>query len=387
MVYIASKTDTVFSVASKCGISVSKLIEQNGLTAPFELTEGETLFISHPNRTYCVCAGDDETKIYERFKISKNSLMRQNPYFAKDGFLYPGEIISISENEPLFGALSVYGYIDESTDENEAKATLPYLSALFVRAGAISHERVRLPSLGCIIKASTALKIACVDIQMNDLQALLKTDTAILAVNKEGFDGICIRFDENLAPFNAAILKSIHEKFQANGLSFFIEAPEKSIAEDSQIMRDTAAFSDGLLLQESSGMRSLGQRISNLCEYISPSTRTRIFCTLSTDCTELTKVNGCVVSENRIPLFEAKRHAHTKKRPMHREDDMGCAYFDFPFCTKGKFGTKRFIFEDARSFTSAFEELARCGGLVCKATEASLPFLYMLSCNFAINCF
>ena len=98
-------------------------------------------------------------------------------------------------------------------------------------------------------------------------------------------------------------------------------------------------------------------------------------------------MDGHIISENKIPLLEAKRHAHTKKRPMRREDGMGCAYFEFPFCTKGKLGTKRFIFEDAISFTSAFDELARCGGLICKATEASLPFLYMLSCNFAINCF
>jgi len=387
MVYITNETDTVFSVAAKCGISVQKLIEQNGLTAPFALCAGEALHIFRPSRTYCVRAGDEANKICEQFKISPYALMRQNPYFAKDGFLYPGEIISVFENEPVFGALSVYGYADEHTDENEVKATLPYLSALFICGGAMHYRQIKLPSIGHIAKACNALKIACVFVQPDDLCTFLETESPILALKKEGFDGICIDFGEHPKPFNKAILKRIHDKFQENRLSFFVEACEKSISNDSQAMRDTAAFCDGLLIKKEDGKQSLAQRIRNLREYVSPSTRTRIFCTLSTECTELTKMDGHIISENKIPLLEAKRHAHTKKRPMRREDGMGCAYFEFPFCTKGKLGTKRFIFEYAISFTSAFDELARCGGLICKATEASLPFLYMLSCNFAINCF
>lgn len=384
MIYIANDTDTVFSVASKCGISVSRLIEENVLRHPYDLVCGQALYAARPERIYRVRGGDTVSGICERFSMKERALLRANPYLAKDGFPYPGQSLVPYEGEGRFGALSVFGYMQEQAKESDTRPSLPYLTALAVLGGSIRDGTLRLPALPLYARGKVPLLLAAVTLREQDIHQLL-SDSLVSSLKKEGFDGVLLCLDCPKGQDTVTKLRAFHTLLEKENRAVFVLCSDTYMQNEPLWGRECAAATDGLLLTQTDGAMGLGRRMEALRPALTAVTQSRIFCELNTFYTEEVTVSSASSFVKKGDLSLALRQAQTKKRPMQRKEDMGCVYYEFPFCKRGQMGTKRFTFEDAGTLYAAFGRLAKSGGVLCRACTSAVPFLYMLSRYFAIN--
>src|SRR5690554_3585477 len=92
-IYIVQHGDTIESIANKFGLSIERLISDNGLINPLSLVEGQALVILHPKTTYTVKTGDTLETIAVNNGISLMELFRNNPFLYDRQYLYQDEIL------------------------------------------------------------------------------------------------------------------------------------------------------------------------------------------------------------------------------------------------------------------------------------------------------
>jgi spore germination protein len=130
-IYVVQTGDTVNSIAQKFGVSIEKLISDNGIRIPYQLVVGQTLVITYPEQVYSVKEGDTLASIAEAFDVTVMQLLRNNPEFATRQYIYPGETIVISYKNNKGSALIV-GYTYPFINDDILRMTLPYLKYLIM---------------------------------------------------------------------------------------------------------------------------------------------------------------------------------------------------------------------------------------------------------------
>ncbi|MDF2943701.1 MAG: hypothetical protein K0S01_2559 [Herbinix sp.] len=130
-IHVVQLGDTVDSIADSYGISVEKLIQDNGLTNPDNLVTGESLVIAVPEETYTVEEGDTLQDIADSHNVTVMQLFRNNPSLSDREFIYPGETLVIRYNNTK-GQLTVHGNAFPFINSGILKKTLPYLTYLSI---------------------------------------------------------------------------------------------------------------------------------------------------------------------------------------------------------------------------------------------------------------
>lgn len=137
-IYIVQPGDTVDSIAETYGVSVEKLILENGLDNPYSLVPGQTIIITYPARTHVVAEGETLGGITETYGISLMQLLRNNSFLLDRNNIYPGETLVISYDTT--GSLVTNAYTYHYINRNTLRRTLPYLTYLSVFNYGISEE-------------------------------------------------------------------------------------------------------------------------------------------------------------------------------------------------------------------------------------------------------
>lgn len=127
-IYVVKSGDTVYSVAQEYGVSVERLIIDNGLTDPFELVIGQTLVILYPQQVHTVRAGDTIRSIALQYDSTVVQIYRNNPQLQAQPSLMEGEALVISFQQQKEGIMSVNGYAYPFIDRDLYRETLPYLT-------------------------------------------------------------------------------------------------------------------------------------------------------------------------------------------------------------------------------------------------------------------
>ncbi len=128
-IYVVQQGDTIASIASAFGVSVERIILENGLYASDNLVVGQTLVITYPSQVYIVQEGDTLDGIAEAFQVTVMQLLRNNPSLSNRSYLVSGETLVISYNNDN-GSLFVDGYAYSFIDKDLLRMTLPYLTNL-----------------------------------------------------------------------------------------------------------------------------------------------------------------------------------------------------------------------------------------------------------------
>jgi spore germination protein len=129
-IYVVQPGDSISSIAYKYGITVERLISDNGLINPNDLVPGQTLVILYAQKTYTVKQGDTLMMIAESNGISLMQLLRNNPFLYARDYIYPGESIVINYGSNR--SIQVNGFTYVFIDNNILKRTLPYLTFISV---------------------------------------------------------------------------------------------------------------------------------------------------------------------------------------------------------------------------------------------------------------
>ncbi|QHQ59593.1 LysM peptidoglycan-binding domain-containing protein [Anaerocolumna sedimenticola] len=129
-IHIIQPTDNIDSIAKYYGVSVTSLIQNNGLINPYDLVPGQTIVIVYPEQTHMVRDGDSLAEIAAAYGVPLIQLLRNNPYLSEREYIYPGEIIVINYNTDKKIATNAFAYPYINIDT--LKKTLPYLTYISV---------------------------------------------------------------------------------------------------------------------------------------------------------------------------------------------------------------------------------------------------------------
>lgn len=129
-IYVVQPGDTIQSIADHFGVSVQKLIQDNGLEHPNQLVTGQTIVIAYPEITYTVKEGDTLIDIANSYNVSVMKLLMNNPFLSEREYIYPGETINIKFNTK--GNITTHGNTVPYIDKPTLRKTLPYLTYLSI---------------------------------------------------------------------------------------------------------------------------------------------------------------------------------------------------------------------------------------------------------------
>jgi len=131
-IHTVESGDSVYSVAREYGIPPSRIITDNLLENPGNLTVGEDLLILYPTVTHTVRGGENLDYISSLYGTSRLELYRNNPILGGQPNIYPGQVLNIRYEEPELGEISLMGYAYTNIDRAVLRRTLPYLTFLSV---------------------------------------------------------------------------------------------------------------------------------------------------------------------------------------------------------------------------------------------------------------
>ncbi len=129
-IHVVQPGETIYTIAADYNVSVTKLVEENGLTNPENLVVGQTIVIAYPEQVYIAQEGDTLESIAGIFNVTRMQLLRNNPFLSDRDTIYQGEIINISYK--THGSISINAYAYPFIDRNVLRKSLPYITYLTI---------------------------------------------------------------------------------------------------------------------------------------------------------------------------------------------------------------------------------------------------------------
>mgnify|MGYP001010535989 FL=1 len=132
LIHIVQKDETISAIAQSYNVPIERLIQDNGITAPYDLVVGQTLVIVYPKEIYIVESGDTLAGIADAHGITLMELLRNNPHLSDREFIYPGEPLVIRYEDEKIMKISTNGYAYPFIDHKLLRKILPYLTYLTI---------------------------------------------------------------------------------------------------------------------------------------------------------------------------------------------------------------------------------------------------------------
>jgi len=181
--------------------TVSRLVEDNGIKRPNELTVGETLVILQPTMTYTVRRGDTLLSIAERLGTDKLEIYRNNPTLGGKDDIYPGQELIVSLDTLYADSISVNGYAYPNIDRDLLRGILPYLTYLSIFTYGVKDDgSLVIPDDEELIEISKEYKTAPVMVisTLNERGAF-DSDIAVKVISDLDFQNTVINNLEKIA--------------------------------------------------------------------------------------------------------------------------------------------------------------------------------------------
>lgn len=129
MIYTVKPGDTLYRISQKFHTPMEKIISDNQLSSPNQLTIGEALIINNET-VHTVQPGETLYHIASRYGISLESLIRSNPYLTDFDMISPGQSLYLAP--PKLGSLIANGYAYPNINVGVVESTLPFLTYLSI---------------------------------------------------------------------------------------------------------------------------------------------------------------------------------------------------------------------------------------------------------------
>ena len=243
-IYVVQLGDNIEEIANKYGITVERLISDNGMINPYSLVVGQTIVILYPKVTYIVKQGDTLTTIADSNEISIMQLMRNNPFLYDRDFIYPDESLVISYNTVKDIQVNAYTYVFPSQDI--LTRALPYLTfisifnyrivedANIINFGddseiirlAEEYDTIPLLMISTLSLTGEDLKVESIyKILLDNEQQDKLINGMLQIIRSKGFKGINV-FISNITEYNQSLYLNVFAKLSMalrnEGYIFFI---------------------------------------------------------------------------------------------------------------------------------------------------------------------
>ncbi len=129
-IHTVTAGQTLFSIAARYGVPLSRLAAENGLQADSALAVGQALVILTATLTHTVAQGDTVTTIASQYGITVRQLYRNNPILGGVPRIYPGQTLVIEFDDQPTAFLQTNSYAYPFIEDSLLRFTLPYLTYL-----------------------------------------------------------------------------------------------------------------------------------------------------------------------------------------------------------------------------------------------------------------
>ncbi len=95
-IHVVKAGDTIDSIATFYKQPAQRIMVENELHTLEDLVPGQTIVISFPEQVHIASKGDSLVSIANEHGISIKQLLRYNPTLIEGDYVYPGEALTIS---------------------------------------------------------------------------------------------------------------------------------------------------------------------------------------------------------------------------------------------------------------------------------------------------
>ncbi len=257
-IYVVQPGDTLYSISTATGVSMSQLIQDNRPADPAHLAVGQTLVLQFPEQIHTVQPGETLYSIAGRYNITPKELKRNNPILEGLDTIWPGQTLVISFQGEKEGAFYVNGYTYPFINRTLFHSSLPYLSYLTPFTYGFSEEGELVPIEDeDLIAAAIAQQVAPLmhlssltpeGIFSNELASLLLNNMEIqerlidnleVTLLEKGYVGLDVDFEfifARDAPYYAAFISRLTQRFNPLGILVIVALAPKTSADQPGLL-------------------------------------------------------------------------------------------------------------------------------------------------------
>ncbi len=252
LIHIVKSGDTLWSIARRYGVSVSRIQSDNGIGPNQTLVVGQAIIITLPAVTHTVRSGDTISGIAASHGMTSLELIQNNPELIYNRTIRPGQQLAISFRGGKIRDISIKGYAYPHIQRQTLLRALPYLTYLAIFSyGFKESGQLIVPDDASLISSAYSFRAAPIMVMtgidesgtfstehisnfLNDSQ-LQDTvlDNAITAMLDKGYLGLDVDF-EYISPDDAKayieFLEKASSRLSASGLTLNVDLAPKTYA-------------------------------------------------------------------------------------------------------------------------------------------------------------
>ena len=146
VIYTIGKGDSVYSIASKYGMSPQKVIDDNGIADPQQLVVGQALVLMVDSVSHAVEPGESLYTIARSYQTTVQQLLEANPQITDSSRILAGQTITIPVTTQKLGTIDVNGYAIPGISEAVLADTLPYLTYISIFSYQVKADGTLIPA-------------------------------------------------------------------------------------------------------------------------------------------------------------------------------------------------------------------------------------------------
>lgn len=222
IIHVVQPGETIYTIAAGYNVSVSKLVEDNGIQNAEELVIGQTIVIATASQYYIIQEGDTLESIASAFGVTKMQLLRNNPILSDREFMYQGEEIVISYNTQ--GNVSINAYAYPFIERDVLRKTLPYLTFLTIfnyrvlaSGEVVGNDETEVIQIAKDYGVAPLMSISTVNYQgISDIEVLNSVlyEEEILQQHIENI--LAVLEEKGYYGLNISVVDLTHENFEAH---------------------------------------------------------------------------------------------------------------------------------------------------------------------------
>lgn len=132
IIHIVEQGETLNSIAVQYGVSVQRLLLDNGIENVNTIVVGQAIVVLIPTQTYVVQNGDTVQSVANSFGMSEINLLQNNPNLINNNVLYEGEVLAIAFEGEKLRSGRFNGYAYPFIDTNILRTALTYMTTLTI---------------------------------------------------------------------------------------------------------------------------------------------------------------------------------------------------------------------------------------------------------------
>ncbi len=132
VIHTVQRGDTIYSIATRYGIPMQKVIDDNQLENPERLVVGQTIVVITDNINHTVTPGQSLYSIARNYHTTVSAILIANPEITDPARIHVGQVIVIPAAEPKLGTIDVNGYAFPNINSNTLANTLPHLTYISI---------------------------------------------------------------------------------------------------------------------------------------------------------------------------------------------------------------------------------------------------------------